>query len=35
MSRRLRLVLTSGTKKADRTGSGTRSVFGHQLRYDL
>ncbi|MGW4090881.1 thymidylate synthase [Nocardia sp. NPDC004718] len=31
----LRLVLTSGTKKADRTGTGTRSVFGHQLRYDL
>ncbi|MBY8857829.1 thymidylate synthase [Nocardia sp. CA2R105] len=31
----LRLVLTSGTPKADRTGTGTRSVFGHQLRYDL
>ncbi|MDX3054326.1 thymidylate synthase [Streptomyces sp. NE06-03E] len=31
----LRLVLTSGTAKADRTGTGTRSVFGHQLRYDL
>lgn len=31
----LRLVLTSGTVKADRTGTGTRSVFGHQLRYDL
>ncbi|MEW1736324.1 thymidylate synthase, partial [Nocardia beijingensis] len=31
----LRLVLTSGTKKADRTGTGTRSIFGHQLRYDL
>ncbi|MFJ2738442.1 thymidylate synthase [Streptomyces sp. NPDC087440] len=31
----LRLTLTSGTAKADRTGTGTRSVFGHQLRYDL
>ncbi|NEW41332.1 thymidylate synthase [Nocardia cyriacigeorgica] len=31
----LRQVLTTGTKKADRTGTGTRSVFGHQLRYDL
>ncbi|MFC9434697.1 thymidylate synthase [Nocardia sp. NPDC057030] len=31
----LRLVLKSGTKKADRTGTGTRSIFGHQLRYDL
>ncbi|MFD6829394.1 thymidylate synthase [Streptomyces sp. TSRI0384-2] len=31
----LRLVLTSETAKADRTGTGTRSVFGHQLRYDL
>ncbi|MGW5110868.1 thymidylate synthase [Nocardia sp. NPDC004123] len=31
----LRLVLESGTAKADRTGTGTRSIFGHQLRYDL
>ncbi|WP_225840543.1 thymidylate synthase [Streptomyces sp. NK08204] len=31
----LRLALTSGTAKADRTGTGTRSVFGYQLRYDL
>ncbi|WP_245547379.1 thymidylate synthase [Nocardia brevicatena] len=31
----LRLVLGSGAAKADRTGIGTRSVFGHQLRYDL
>src|SRR3954452_4233400 len=31
----LRLVLETGTPKADRTGTGTRSVFGHQLRYDL
>ena len=31
----LRDVLESGTPKADRTGTGTRSVFGRQLRYDL
>lgn len=31
----LKHALTSGTAKADRTGTGTRSVFGHQLRYDL
>ena len=31
----LRLVMTSGAAKPDRTGTGTRSVFGHQLRYDL
>jgi len=31
----LRHVLASGTVKSDRTGTGTRSVFGHQLRYDL
>ncbi|GAA5043824.1 thymidylate synthase [Nocardia callitridis] len=31
----LRLVLESGKHKADRTGTGTRSIFGHQLRYDL
>ncbi|WP_432514192.1 thymidylate synthase [Kineococcus sp. SYSU DK001] len=31
----LRHVLANGTPKSDRTGTGTRSVFGHQLRYDL
>ncbi len=31
----LRRVLETGTPKADRTGTGTRSLFGHQLRYDL
>lgn len=31
----LREVLDTGTPKSDRTGTGTLSVFGRQLRYDL
>lgn len=31
----LRDVLENGTPKADRTGTGTRSVFGRQIRFDL
>jgi thymidylate synthase len=31
----LRHVLTTGAAKSDRTGTGARSVFGHQMRYDL
>ncbi|MFV0633199.1 thymidylate synthase [Demequina sp.] len=31
----LRDVLATGTRKEDRTGTGTLSVFGRQLRYDL
>lgn len=28
-------VITNGTDRSDRTGTGTRSVFGYQMRFDL
>jgi len=31
----MRHVSTQGVNKTDRTGTGTRSVFGHQMRFDL
>jgi thymidylate synthase len=31
----LRTVLETGSDRPDRTGTGTRSIFGHQMRFDL
>ena len=31
----LQKIINDGTDKSDRTGTGTRSLFGYQVRFDL